>query len=81
MTTMDWVKALLFVVALAGWLVWTSRRKWLNDEFKRNDAQEAPTERQLRWDLRHIREDISVLVLLNSILLWFVAFSIIFLLR
>ena len=78
MSTSDWAKAVLFLVALVGWFVWTSRRKWLINEAKRNDAQEPPSEKQLRWDLRHIREDISILVFVNSVLLWFVAFSIVF---
>lgn len=78
MSTIDWFKVVLFLVALIGWFVWTSRRKWLEAEAKRNEAQEPPSERQLRWDIRHIREDISVLVFVNSLLLWFVAFSIVF---
>jgi len=68
----------LFSVALVLWIVWTSRRGWLASEAKRNDAQEPPSERQLQWDLRHIREDISVLVFVNSLLLWFVVFTIVF---
>ncbi len=73
-----WLKAVLFLVALIGWMVWTSRRKWLLTEDKRNELQEPPSEQQLRWDLRHIREDISILVFVNSLLLWFVAFTIVF---
>jgi hypothetical protein len=81
MSTIDWVKAALFLVALVIWFVWTSRRGWLTSEAKRNDVQEPPSERQLHWDLRHIREDISVLVFVNSLLLWFVVFTIVFGLR
>ncbi len=78
MSTMDMVKAGLFVVALVIWIIWTSRRGWLAAENKRNDTEEPPTQRQLQWDLRHIREDISVLVFVNSLLLWFVVFTIVF---
>ena len=69
-----------FVSGRAYWLVCVdhSRRKWLIDEVKRDAAQEPPSESQLRWDLRHIREDVSILVFVNSVLLWFVAFSIVF---
>jgi len=78
MNTVDWIKAALFSVALILWFVWTSKRGWLDREAKRNDEQEPPSQRQLQWDLRHIREDISVLVFVSSLLLWFVAFSIVF---
>lgn len=78
MSTIQIIKAALFVVALVIWIIWTSRRGWLASENKRNDAQEPPSERQLHWDLRHIREDISVLVFVNSLLLWFVVFTIVF---
>lgn len=78
MSTIDWVKAALFSIALVFWIVWTSRRGWLVSEAKRNDEQEPPSARQLHWDLRHIREDISVLVFVNSLLLWFVVFTIVF---
>ena len=81
MSTIDWIKAVLFLTALIVWFVWTSRRRWLVSEAKRNDEQAPPSERQLQWDLRHIREDISVLVFVNSLLLWFVVFTIVFGLR
>lgn len=78
MNTVDLVKGALFVVALIVWIIWTSRRGWLASEAIRNDTQEPPSQRQLQWDLRHIREDISVLVFVNSLLLWFVVFTIVF---
>ena len=81
MSTADWIKTVLFLAALIGWFVWTGRRQWLISEAKRNDAQEPPSQRQLQWDLRHIREDISILVIVNSVLLWFVTFTIVFGLR
>ena len=74
----DWIKWGLFLAALIGWFIWTSRRVWLVKEAKRNEAQTPPSENQLRWDIRHMREDISVLVFVNSLLLWFVAFTIVF---
>ncbi len=78
MDNLAWIKTGLFLLALIGWFVWVARRSWLLKEYQRNDAQQPPSENQQRWDLRHIREDVSVLVLVNSILLWFVAYSIVF---
>ncbi len=47
------------MVALIGWFIWTSRRVWLVKEAKRNETQAPPSENQLRWDIRHMREDIG----------------------
>jgi len=81
MNAIGWMKVVGFLVALAAWLIWTSRRTWLLKETKRNEMEAPPSENQLRWDLRHIREDVSVLVFVNSLLVWFIAFSIIFIWR
>lgn len=62
---MELLKGVIFVVTLLGWLYWTNRRKWLHEEFQRNEQHEPPSERQLRWDIRHLREDISILVICN----------------
>jgi len=78
MNIISWFKVAGFLIALGAWLVWTSRRTWLLKETKRNEEQVPPSENQLRWDLRHIREDISVLLFVNSLLVWVVAFAIIF---
>ena len=78
MDNIVWVKSGLFLVALIFWFVWTSKRGWLSNEAKENELKEPPSQRQLQWDLRHIREDISVLVFVNSLLLWFIAYSIVF---
>jgi len=81
MDATGWIKVAGFVGALAAWLIWTGRRTWLLKETKRNETEVPPSENQLRWDIRHIREDVSVLVFVNSLLVWFVAFSIIFIWR
>lgn len=60
---MEFAKGLAFGVALLGWIYWTNRGKWLTDEFARNEQHETPPDQQLRWDIRHLREDISILTL------------------
>ncbi len=78
MSATDWIKAILFLVALVGWIVWTGRRSWLSSKSEHDQAAPPPSDRQLRWDITHMREDLSVLIMVNSILLWFVAFTIVF---
>ena len=75
---MELLQSVGFVIALIAWNIWISRRYWLQKEFKRNEEVDAPSEAQLRWDIRHMREDISVLLVTNNVLLMLVAFAVIF---
>lgn len=66
-----------FVIVFFAWNIWISRRHWLHKEFKRNEEVEAPSEQQLKWDIRHMREDISILLLTNNMILLLVAIAVI----
>jgi hypothetical protein len=70
---MEFLKALGIVIFIFITGYFISRRKALEDEFKRNDLVDPPSRRQLRWDLRHIREDIHMLVLINLLIFWMIA--------
>jgi hypothetical protein len=72
------VRVILFVVLLVAFGTWITRRKWLNDEIDRNDRVDPPSSRQLRWDIRHMREDLHMLVLINYALFIAVLFVICF---
>jgi transposase len=48
------------------WVIGNKRLRLLEDEFKRNDLHEAPPDRQLRWDIRHMREDLQLLGIIAS---------------
>lgn len=56
---MSWVFPLILVFGFPIWNVW--REHGLHKEFERNEKHEAPETHQLKWDMRHIREDISLL--------------------
>lgn len=49
----------LMMLGLPAYNRW--RERGLEQEFKRNDAIEAPTAEQLKWHLRHTREDINLM--------------------
>ncbi len=66
---MEIIKAIAFAVFILGYSILLFRRKWLEEEIKRNDTFEPPSEQQLRWHIRHLREDMHTLVLLNGALL------------
>ncbi|OGA53711.1 MAG: hypothetical protein A3G24_15005 [Betaproteobacteria bacterium RIFCSPLOWO2_12_FULL_62_13] len=75
---MEFVKLLAFIVGLFGWAYWWNRRKWLTDEFERNERHEVPPDHQLRWDIRHLREDISVLTISNTAIMFLLLFLVMF---
>ena len=55
----NWAYTLLLLI---GWPLWNAyRERGLQKEFDNNPKFEPPETNQLKWDLRHIREDISLL--------------------
>lgn len=71
-------KGLIFAVGAIAYSLWVFRAKWLAEEIKRNALHEAPSEDQLRWHIRHIRQDLHALVLINQGLLLVVAWFAVF---
>jgi hypothetical protein len=69
---MEFFKGIGFVVVLMAIGYWLTGRKWIEGEIQRNDQSEPPSDRQLRWDIRHMREDLHMLVLINYALLFLV---------
>lgn len=73
---MEWVRDILFIGVLLFLGGSIRRRKWLEDETKKNDIVDPPSSRQLRWDIRHMREDLHMLVLINYALVLMILFLI-----
>lgn len=71
---MEFIRDILFIVAVIGFGIWIRGRKWLETETERNEATKPPSTRQLRWDIRHMREDLHMLVLINYGLVFIVVF-------
>ena len=71
---METLKVAAFVIGLTVFGIWLFRRSWLDAEIRRNESHEAPSDQQLRWHIRHLREDIHTLVIINYTLLVVVAF-------
>ncbi|GAB2615497.1 hypothetical protein [Novilysobacter erysipheiresistens] len=70
---METLKGIAFFVGVTVFGVLLFRRNWLEAEIRRNDSHDAPSDQQLRWHIRHLREDIHALVLINYMLLIVVA--------
>lgn len=75
---METIKEIAFFIGVIAFGIWIFRRNWLEAEVRRNDAHEPPSDQQLRWHIRHLREDIHALVLINYVLLIVVASAVVF---
>ena len=75
---MEALKAIAFIVGVTAFGVWLFGRNWLKAEIRRNDSHEAPSDQQIRWHIRHLREDVHALVLINYVLLIIVAATVVF---
>lgn len=75
---METIKGIAFFVSVIAFGAWLFRRNWLEAEIRRNDSHDAPSDQQLRWHIRHLREDIHALVLINYTLLILVAATVVF---
>jgi hypothetical protein len=62
---MEIIKSIAFVAFIFGFGAWVFGDRWFVKEIERNETHEAPSEQQLRWDLRHMRQDLHALVLIN----------------
>ena len=65
---MEALKGIMFVVAMIGFGIWVFADKWFAKEIQRNEVHEAPSDQQIRWHLRHMRQDLHALVLINATL-------------
>ena len=75
---MDTLKGIAFFVGVIAYGAWLFRRNRIEAEVRRNELHDAPSDQQLRWHVRHLREDISALVLINYTLLVIVAAHFVF---
>lgn len=75
---METLKSIAFFVGVIAFGAWLFRRNWLEAEIRRNDSHDAPSDQQLKWHIRHLREDIHALVLINYTLLVVVAAAVVF---
>jgi len=65
MESLKWVGLPVLVLILGYWI---TGRRWFDEEVKRNEACDAPSDQQIRWHITHMREDLHMLVLSNYVL-------------
>jgi len=62
---------LLFIVGIVVWLAWVLARRYINRDiqFKDHETREPPSDRQLRWHIWNMRQDLSMLAVTNFAIL------------
>ena len=62
---MEILKSIGLVVFLVAFHAFVFGRRWFVKEIERNEKHEPPSDQQLRWDIRHMREDLHAVVMIN----------------
>jgi len=71
-----YIAQILFVVGLAVWLGWVIVRRYLAVDIKeREKTGEPPSEAQLKWYIKEMRQDISLLTVTNFAVLLVLVFA------
>ncbi len=71
-----YIAQILFVVGLAVWIGWVIVRRYLNVDLERNERiGEAPSDAQLKWYIKEMRQDISLLTVTNFAVLLVLIFA------
>ncbi len=71
-----YIAQILFVVGLAVWLGWVIVRRYLAVDIKEVERKdEPPSEAQLRWYIKEMRQDISLLTVTNFAVLLVLVFA------
>jgi hypothetical protein len=74
---MEAIKWIGFIAIIVAHSIYVTKRTWLRGEVARNDSYDPPSDQQLKWDIRHIREDMSMLVI-NNFAIFVVLLAILF---
>lgn len=71
------IMQVLFVVGLAAWFAWVLTRRYLNIGFEYKETGEPPSDAELRWHIRNMRQDISMLAVTNFAILLVLVFALV----
>jgi len=62
---MEKIAQILFVVGSIAWFAWVIARSYLRTTYKPKADQAAPSDEEIRWHLRNMRQDLSMLAVTN----------------
>jgi len=62
---MEKIAQILFVVGSIAWFAWVISRNYFRASYKPNTTENAPSDEEIRWHLRNMRQDLSMLAVTN----------------
>ena len=68
---------ILFVVGLAVWLGWVVTRRYVSTDMDRHERTAPPSDSQLRWHIKNMRQDLSMLAVTNFAILLVLIFALV----
>lgn len=74
---MEKLAQIFFVVGLVVWFGWVLTRRFLKPEYKSNEAGDAPSDEELKWHIRSMRQDLSMLAVTNFAVLLVLVFALV----
>jgi len=74
---MEKLAQIFFVVGLVVWFGWVLTRRFLKPEFKSNEAGDPPSDAELKWHIRSMRQDLSMLAVTNFAVLLVLVFALV----
>ena len=74
---MEKLAQLPFVLGLMVWIGWVLTWRFLKPEFKTNEQVEPPSEAELKWHIRSMRQDLSMLAVTNFAVLLVPVFALV----
>ena len=74
---MEKLAQLLFVLGLVVWIGWVLTRRFLKPGFKTYEQGEPPSEAELKWHIRSMRQDLSMLAVTNFAVLLVLVFALV----
>jgi hypothetical protein len=71
-----YIAQILFLVGLAAWMAWVIVRHYLAVDIKEPERTgEPPSDAQIKWYIRQMRQDISLLTVTNFAVLLVLVFA------
>ena len=74
---MEKLAQILFVLGLVVWIGWVLTRRLLKPEFESNEKGDPPSETELKWHIRSMRQDLSMLAVTNFAVLLVLVFALV----
>jgi len=71
------IAQLLFLIGLVAWLGWVLTRRYMGPDVESAEKGDPPSDAQLRWYIRSIRQDMAMMSVTNFAILLVLVFALV----